>query len=591
MFKLVISDDEGKTTVVPLVREEITIGRKEGNTIRLTERNVSRRHARLRKANGAFALEDLGSYNGVKVNGRRIEQEASLKAGDQIAIGDYLLALQVDSAADTVADTAPASGLPQTADAATAMIAAPAEVVTPARLVMTSPPAPGAEFALSNARVRIGRAEDLDVWVNHRSISREHAQILREAGAFRIVDMGSANGVRVNGQDVQQSPIRPGDVVELGQVRFRFVGEGETYAFEADRTIQVEPVQIQAKGSKAPWILAIGLVLVAVPVAVVIALTGGEQAPDPTVTQLEPGGAATPVGPNPLGVGPTPTAPTGTENPAVAVAGAATVRQAIEACQAALGAGNWVDAVTQADVALGSESMNADAQRCRAQAAEGVALANAVASLAQPGGAAQAYAQLQAAIPGESAMRGRPEVGQIVTAYYDAQIDAARVALGAGENNRAADLADAVARAVDAPEAARRSARLIKQQALTVAVAPAHVVRTPRGPGTERNPTGPRPAGPGQVEAHPPGGGTAPPPGNDEWINCAAQGDQRCVIRALGGGRRLNAREEGTLIEAYRATSDTPRMCSSMRDFVTRFPDQTRSSQYRQVLQMRCGGL
>ena len=46
MFKLVIQDDEGKTTVVPLIRDEITIGRKEGNTIRLTERNVSRNISR-----------------------------------------------------------------------------------------------------------------------------------------------------------------------------------------------------------------------------------------------------------------------------------------------------------------------------------------------------------------------------------------------------------------------------------------------------------------------------------------------------------------------------------------------------------------
>ncbi len=40
MVKLIIEDDEGKTTVVPLIRDEITIGRKEGNTIRLTERNA-----------------------------------------------------------------------------------------------------------------------------------------------------------------------------------------------------------------------------------------------------------------------------------------------------------------------------------------------------------------------------------------------------------------------------------------------------------------------------------------------------------------------------------------------------------------------
>ena len=43
MLKLVISDDEGKTMVIPLTRDELTIGRKDGNSIRLTERNVSRR--------------------------------------------------------------------------------------------------------------------------------------------------------------------------------------------------------------------------------------------------------------------------------------------------------------------------------------------------------------------------------------------------------------------------------------------------------------------------------------------------------------------------------------------------------------------
>ena len=74
MFKLVIQDDEGKTTVVPLIRDEITIGRKEGNTIRLTERNVSRRHARIARSNGEVTIEDLGSYNGIRVNNARIAE-------------------------------------------------------------------------------------------------------------------------------------------------------------------------------------------------------------------------------------------------------------------------------------------------------------------------------------------------------------------------------------------------------------------------------------------------------------------------------------------------------------------------------------
>ena len=104
MYKLVISDDEGHTTVVPLLRDEITIGRNEGNAIRLTERTVSRKHARLVKRNGAYIVEDLGSYNGVTVNGERIDANSALEAGDQLGIGDYDIAFQSDVSA--VANTA-----------------------------------------------------------------------------------------------------------------------------------------------------------------------------------------------------------------------------------------------------------------------------------------------------------------------------------------------------------------------------------------------------------------------------------------------------------------------------------------------------
>src|SRR6266700_724948 len=96
MYKLIIEDDEGKTTVVPLIRDEITIGRKEGNTIRLTERNVSRRHARILRNNGEVHIEDLGSYNGIRVNNARIAERVSLRVSDQVQIGDYKLYLKAE---------------------------------------------------------------------------------------------------------------------------------------------------------------------------------------------------------------------------------------------------------------------------------------------------------------------------------------------------------------------------------------------------------------------------------------------------------------------------------------------------------------
>ncbi|NCQ61962.1 MAG: FHA domain-containing protein, partial [Myxococcales bacterium] len=236
MLKLVISDDDGKTTVVPLVRDEITVGRKDGNIIRLTERNVSRRHARLQKQNGGFVIEDLGSYNGVKVNGRRITGAQPIQAGDQVGIGDYMLALQSGEASAAAGSVAAAS----------------TPTPPPARLVMLTPPAPGAEFALSKDALTVGRAEDLDVWVNHRSISREHATISREGEGFSIRDLESANGMRINGKDTAEATLNAGDVVELGQVRFRFVPAGEAYVFDADSTVQMDAVVMPepAKGGK-----------------------------------------------------------------------------------------------------------------------------------------------------------------------------------------------------------------------------------------------------------------------------------------------------------------------------------------------------
>src|SRR4029079_11178371 len=88
MWKLVIEDEESKRTVVPLSRDDYTIGRQEANTIRLTERNVSRTHGRVRRNREAnaegrtgdvFVLEDLRSYNGIFVNGLRVAHAQDLQ--------------------------------------------------------------------------------------------------------------------------------------------------------------------------------------------------------------------------------------------------------------------------------------------------------------------------------------------------------------------------------------------------------------------------------------------------------------------------------------------------------------------------------
>jgi pSer/pThr/pTyr-binding forkhead associated (FHA) protein len=242
MWKLAIEDDEGKQTVVPLTRDEYTIGRKDGNTIRLTERNVSREHARIVKKNGTAAdgtpaaitvvLEDLTSYNGVFVNGLRVTHAQNLTHGDLVQIGDYRLVLQDEVTADAPAPAAAPNDAKQTSPGAPAAHARAASALLdrPNRLVMIAGPAPGAEFPLDRERMTIGRAEDATISVNHNSVSRIHCEVHALGdGRFEIVDKGSSNGVRVNGSDWRRGIVEPGDVIELGDVQFKFIGAGQIY--------------------------------------------------------------------------------------------------------------------------------------------------------------------------------------------------------------------------------------------------------------------------------------------------------------------------------------------------------------------------
>ena len=300
MYKLIIEDDEGKTTVVPLIRDEITIGRKEGNTIRLTERNVSRRHAKLLKSNGTVYIEDVNSYNGIKVNGDRINGRAPVNEGDRIQIGDYQLALKLDkqqqaggSPTQPIVDEKTTPFIKENGAAPTAMLDMAPTVQNPivsgeapARLVVVSSNFAGQEFVLDKAAVVIGRTDENDVVINHRSISRHHAKIVREAGHYHIVDLQSANGVRVNGEEYGKVELRKGDHIDLGHVRMRFVSPGEDFIF--DRDAQVVDVGGKGKSKTGLIVAAVAVVLALVGGGILISKMGGNKDDKATGQKLSP---------------------------------------------------------------------------------------------------------------------------------------------------------------------------------------------------------------------------------------------------------------------------------------------------------------
>jgi len=85
---------EGKTAV--LRSSGGVIGRSRDCDVVLSDQNVSRRHAEVRPSGGKWIVKDLGSTNGVKVNGRRIQGAQSLKPGDTIELGTSTIGFDQD---------------------------------------------------------------------------------------------------------------------------------------------------------------------------------------------------------------------------------------------------------------------------------------------------------------------------------------------------------------------------------------------------------------------------------------------------------------------------------------------------------------
>jgi hypothetical protein len=83
----------------------------------------------------------------------------------------------------------------------------------------------GKRTMLSGSRVLIGRSRDCDVQIDDPNVSRRHAEIRRDGDAWVIADLGSTNGVKVNGGRVAEAELHPGDEIMLGLVKLRFERE------------------------------------------------------------------------------------------------------------------------------------------------------------------------------------------------------------------------------------------------------------------------------------------------------------------------------------------------------------------------------
>lgn len=93
-------------------------------------------------------------------------------------------------------------------------------------------------FPLTKPIITIGRLVDNDLVLDDRHISRRHAQIRAHSGRYKVVDLESTAGTKVNGRLIKEQVLNPGDLIKLAKVELIY---GEDPGGPPDVTPRYEP--------------------------------------------------------------------------------------------------------------------------------------------------------------------------------------------------------------------------------------------------------------------------------------------------------------------------------------------------------------
>jgi len=85
------------------------------------------------------------------------------------------------------------------------------------------------EVDLDRLPMTMGRSEETDICLPHALVSRSHCEIYEEDDLLCVRDLGSLNGTFVGNQQVQQSVLKPGELLTVGTVTFRAVYGGVSH--------------------------------------------------------------------------------------------------------------------------------------------------------------------------------------------------------------------------------------------------------------------------------------------------------------------------------------------------------------------------
>ncbi len=108
----------------------------------------------------------------------------------------------------------------------------------PARLVALDE---GTDIPLDRAMVVVGRHPQCDARLDSLRVSRHHCCMTQDHGEVIVRDLGSTNGIRINGQRVELGRLRPGDELSIAHIRYRLDNGQGHEATLADSYRQSKP--------------------------------------------------------------------------------------------------------------------------------------------------------------------------------------------------------------------------------------------------------------------------------------------------------------------------------------------------------------
>ena len=93
----------------------------------------------------------------------------------------------------------------------------------PALVVRSGGGRAGESFFPSGERTLIGRSPECDVFLDDVTVSRKHAELVRDGETFTISDLGSLNGTFVNRKRIESAELEDDDEVQIGKYRLTFL--------------------------------------------------------------------------------------------------------------------------------------------------------------------------------------------------------------------------------------------------------------------------------------------------------------------------------------------------------------------------------